>query len=213
MVTIAVRMKTAAAGTGIALFLLAGCGRSGRSSSRSTTVRAARAAATDAVAAKPTPASIACTPQAHAVLARYLAISTSQIAAAGAMGNNAMPQCTFTAHLAKHKRFSVIANVDNGPSPYFRLERTDVESAQSFTVNRLFPPPRPVPGLGIEADWFPTGTDLMSTDGKRLITVTVNWSGARQAREISLAKELSEPYLQKLTAKQAQRLAQGYASG
>jgi hypothetical protein len=87
------------------------------------------------------------------------------------------------------------ANVDTAPSPYFRLERTAVEAGQMFTPTGVLPAPQTVGGLGLEAYWFPDRTQLMSTDGVRLVTVTVRWPRAHQARQRTLAVQVSKPYL------------------
>jgi hypothetical protein len=87
------------------------------------------------------------------------------------------------------------ANIDTSPSPYFRLERTAVEAYQMFAPTGAAPPPRPVDRLGLEAYWFPDRTQLMSTDGGRLVTVAVAWRRSRQARRQALAVAASRPYL------------------
>jgi hypothetical protein len=102
-------------------------------------------------------------------------------------------------------------NVDTGPQPYFVLERTIVEASQIFP-SRLSPAPLAVPGLGLEAAWFPAETHLMATDGTRLVTVTVDWPRASQTREIALARAVTRQYLKTPSGKAAQRLAHGYPS-
>jgi len=107
----------------------------------------------------------------------------------------------------------VVANVDDSPSPYFVLERTIVEASQIFGPVRFNPAPVSVTGVGIEAAWFPNYDWLKATDGLRLITATVNWKGAKQSREIALARAAIRPYLKKLSAKEQQAIAQGYPAG
>lgn len=105
-------------------------------------------------------------------------------------GNNAQPQCTYRAgHL------TVVANVDSSPQPYDRLERTVVEAQQQFGAVRTEPPPQRVPGLGLDADWFPREHQLLTTDGRKLITVTVSWRGASKARKRALAGVVARVYL------------------
>lgn len=87
------------------------------------------------------------------------------------------------------------ANIDTSPSPYFRLERTAVEAYQMFAPTGAAQPPRPVDRLGLEAYWFPDRTQLMSTDGTRLVTVAVGWRRSRQARRQGLAVVALRPYL------------------
>ncbi len=124
-----------------------------------------------------------------------------------------MPQCSFSTRLTDGKRVAVVANVDNAPSPYFRLERTAVEASQVFTPTRLSPAPDAIPGLGLEADWFPAMQQLMTTDGLRLITVSFSWPGATQKDEQSVGEAVARTYLKKLSPKQAAAVANGYPSG
>jgi len=144
-------------------------------------------------------------------MARSLAVRASTIAAAASSGGNAMPQCSFTTSIPHGTRIVVTMNVDTAPQPYFRLERTIVESAQIFP-SRLSPAPIAVTGLGLDAAWFPAETHLMSTDGTRLVTVTIDWPRASQNREIALARAVTRQYLKTPHGKAAQRLADGYPS-
>lgn len=145
------------------------------------------------------------------VMARSLAVRASTIAAGASSGGNAMPQCSFTTSLASGPRIAVTMNVDTGPQPYFVLERTIVEASQIFP-SRLSPAPLAVPGLGLEAAWFPAATHLMATDGTRLVTVTVDWPRANQNREIALARAVTRQYLKTPHGKAGQKLAHGYPS-
>ena len=55
----------------------------------------------------------------------------------------------------------------------------------------------------------------MSTDGLKIVTVTVAWPGASTGREIAVAvaTAISRPYFKVLTAKQAAVVANGYPCG
>jgi hypothetical protein len=142
------------------------------------------------------------------VVGRFLAITPSGIAAAASTGNNSMPQCSYTAHLAGGKRVVAVANIDTAPQAYFRLERAAVEEGQAFTSGKPPPPPQSVRHLGMDAFWFPVQTELMTTDGVRLITVSVEWSGVGVKRKQALAVALSRTYLRAPHGK-----ATGYPSG
>jgi hypothetical protein len=144
-------------------------------------------------------------------MSHTLSVGASSIATAASTGGNAMPQCAFRARL-RGKRVDVLVNVDNGPQPYFVLERTIVEAAQIFPV-RASPAPEQVAGLGLDASWFPAETHLEATDGKRLLTTTVDWPGVSATREIQLARAMTAPYLHTLHGKAAQAAAKGYPSG
>jgi hypothetical protein len=136
-----------------------------------------------------------CPPEAQQAMARFLSVPASGIALSTSTGNNAMPQCTFKAGGAAKRPIVLIANVDSGPQPYFVLERTAVEATQQFTATRMIAAPQDVSGLGLDADWFPAETQLMATDGHRLITVSVSWHGASQARKRVIAEAVTRPYL------------------
>jgi hypothetical protein len=64
--------------------------------------------------------------------------------------------------------------------------------------------------LGLEASWFPQEQWLISTDGYRVITTSVDWSGAGQQRKIALARAVTVPYLHTPHGKVAERLAKSY---
>ncbi len=64
-----------------------------------------------------------------------------------------------------------------------------------FTVSRMIAAPQAVTGLGIEADWFPAETQLMATDGIRLITVSVTSQRGAHGRRRALAEALARTYL------------------
>jgi hypothetical protein len=163
-------------------FALAGCGGSSASSSH-TTAR---------VVAKPAPL---CLPKAEVALSRLVGVHVSQLTNSPGMGANAEPQCTFKVRLTHGRRLSVIANLDSSPQPYFRLERTAVEATQQFSTTRNIAAPQTIKGLGMDADWYPAQQQLQTTDGVRLITVTVTWHGVSQGRRRALAVAVARLYL------------------
>jgi hypothetical protein len=77
---------------------------------------------------------------------------------------------------------------------YQRLERTIVEDGQQFGTVRSFAAPIAVPGLGLDAAWVPDQSSLITTDGRRLISVRVSWA-ARGAPRRALAQALARRYL------------------
>jgi hypothetical protein len=150
-----------------------------------------------------------CLTQARTAVARVLRLPVASISTAASTGNNAMPQCTFTARRGDHDRVALTVNVDTSPSPYFRLERTAVEAYQVFTPSRVLPAPQPVNGLGLEAYWFPAQTQLMSTDGVRLITATVSLRHGTRRNEQAIAEAASRPFLRTPHGNVAPLLTQG----
>jgi hypothetical protein len=158
----------------VALPLAAGCG----SAKKPTT-----AAATHAARRPPT----VCLPGARAAVSRRLraAVTTRQ-----STGNNGMPQCVYRAGAAR-----VTANVDTAPQAYTRLERTVVEETQQFSVKRGIAPAQRIAHMGLDADWFPEPRQLLTTDGTRLLAVTVAWAHSTQAKRKALAKSVARAYL------------------
>jgi hypothetical protein len=144
-------------------------------------------------------------------MAAFLNVAPQSIALAPSTGSNTMPQCSFTVHLAGGRRVQLLANDYDGPQPYFVLERTAVEAAQVFTPSRMVAAPVAVTGLGIEADWFPATTQLMATDGIKLITASVDWRGTTQGRRRALAEVFTRRYLRQ--SRQGSARAKGYPSG
>ena len=138
-----------------------------------------------------------CSKPAVDLVARTLSLSTNRVAFARSVGNNGMPQCSFTAHLSGGARFDTTVNVDTSPQPYAVLSRTIVEKQQVFGPKRLVPAPVAVLHLGLLASGFPDLSALMSTDGKRLVTTTVKWAGVKQGTKVRFATQISRLYLGK----------------
>jgi hypothetical protein len=92
-------------------------------------------------------------------------------------------------------RAAVVVNLDGSPQPYQRLERMIVEDGQQFATQREFAPPQAITGLGLDAAWVPGLSELATTDGRRLITLTVSWPHARGAAARELAVALARLYL------------------
>ncbi|HYB31417.1 MAG TPA: hypothetical protein VEF89_32815 [Solirubrobacteraceae bacterium] len=196
----------AAGGCLAVLTLAAACGSSATKTTTATTT-AKRAAVHSAAPTGP------CRPSVLDVAARFLHVAPASVTTAVGTGNDGNPQCTYATRVAGGKRVSLNADVYSGPQPYFVLERTIEEAAQPFTPTRLSPAPQAVNGLGLVASWFPNRNQLMSTDGLKIITVTVAWPGAGTGREIAVATAISRPYLKVLTPKQAAAVANGYPCG
>ncbi len=153
---------------------------------------------------RPTPLETVCAPAARAAIAQFLGVEPSTISARASISNEATPQCVFRGGAVK-----VTANVDTGPQPYFRLERTVVEAGQQFGTVRLEPAPVNIPKMGLDADWFPGEHQVMTTDGKRLITVGVASRRTRPPRQRALAQDVARTYLSKPDV----GAANGYPSG
>lgn len=150
-----------------------------------------------------------CMPRSHALVAGALGLPAKRIATVPAIGNDGAPQCSFRAQLPSGGRFDLTVNVDVEPQPYTILSRTIVEGQQVFSPTRLTPAPVAVLNLGLLASWFPGPSQLMSTDGVRMVIATLRWPGATQAQEIRFATRLARLYL----GKPKGSLAHGYPAG
>ena len=126
------------------------------------------------------------------MIAGYVAVSPKQITVTTSTGGNAMPQCELR---VPGGAVRVIANVDSSPQPYFRLERTAEEAAQELFPGQVAAPPQQISGLGLDAQWFPGTNQLMTTDGKRLITVSVAWAGTPMVRRRALGEAVARLYV------------------
>ena len=85
------------------------------------------------------------------------------------------------------------------------LERTAVEAEQVFSTGREEPAPVKVSRLGLDAYsyWFPGERQVMTTDGVRLITATIEWPQAPAGKRRALAVVAARPFLGKLHPKAA----------
>jgi hypothetical protein len=141
---------------------------------------------------------VVCVPRARPTLAAHLQLPTSAISQDVSTGNNGMPQCVLTARPPAGHPVQLTVNLDNGPQPFFRLERTAVEASQQFGTERLYAAPELIMDLGLDADWFPDGNDVETTDGAKLITVTVAWPGSSQAQRRALAVAIAHRFVGRL---------------
>jgi hypothetical protein len=204
-------MRRGVLGTAVSCALLIGaCGGSSQPAEHASTRPAHEHHPHLSAAAQATKTT--CLEVVRVAFARFLHAPPSAVSERGVVGNDASPQCTFTL-VRPAGRIVALANVYDGPSPYFILERTEVEAAQVFGETRPEPTPVPVTRLGIEADWFPGMQErLMATDGKLLITTTVRWRGSKAHQRRALAIATTRPYLHTPHGKAAIAAAEGYPS-
>jgi hypothetical protein len=134
-------------------------------------------------------------PRARPTIASRLQVPVSAVSQVVSKGNNGMPQCVLTATRPGQPPVHVAVNLDSGPQPYFRLERTAVEASQQFGTERLYAAPELIMGLGLDADWFPDGNYVLTTDGVNLITTTVAWPGSSQAQRRALSVAIARRFV------------------
>jgi hypothetical protein len=136
-----------------------------------------------------------CVPRAREVVATQVGAPVAGVSQAVSTGNNEMPQCVLRASGAGQRPVRVTVNLDNGSQPYFRLERTSVEASQQFGTKRLYAAPELIMDLGLDAYWYPDASYAQTTDGVRLITVTVAWPGSSQAQRRDLSIAIARRFL------------------
>jgi hypothetical protein len=179
-----VRIAQGLIGALIAAGFAAGCGGSGAAHRSATSAQAASICATGLPA-----------------LAEGAKVPRSKVAVRVTRTSDHMPQCDFRAGA-----LSATVSVDTSPQPYQVLERQIDEESQMFTPTRTQPAPRAVRHLGLDAAWFPEEQYVMTTDGKRLITVTVvRWPGHRSHQRVALATAVARPYLGRLVGRKSAR--------
>lgn len=155
-----------------------GCGGGAKRSASSAT-----SATTSSTAALPP----TCAPGARAVIERAFA---GPVRARVGESGQATPECVFRVGRAR-----VTVLMDSFAQPYQRLERVQIEDAQQFGTQRIEAIPQPISGLGIDAYWFPTERKVMTTEGRRLITVFVARRGLPARRQRRLAEAIAQQYL------------------
>jgi hypothetical protein len=133
-----------------------------------------------------------CTAATRQAVANAAGVQLGKVRATASTSSEGYPQCVLHAG-----SLTVTAQDYVSTQSYFLLERTQDEYAQIFGTPRLIAPPVHVPGLGLDAGWIPSTGDLLTTDGRRLVTVYVSGAGLKQAAKIALATKIARPYLGK----------------
>ena len=139
----------------------------------------------------------------RAAVAATLGVRSAAVVTHAGVGSNGEPECDYTIRTASATVVKLVANLDSSPQPYQRLERAIVEDGQQFATVQTNPPPQAVSHLGLDASWLPDQNKLITTEGVRLVSVTVAWPGASQAKRRALAVVTAQPYLGRLNPKAA----------
>ena len=101
-----------------------------------------------------------------------------------------MTTCVYTA-----PRIAVRVLVDTNPQAEQRFDRAVVERDQNaIWSSHHGRAPRLLQGIGEGADWFPDDRNLLTTDGRALIDITVH-SPRSLARALRLAKQVAHATL------------------
>jgi hypothetical protein len=129
-----------------------------------------------------------------AAVARFLGVGEAAVSARVTTSSQATPECDLRVPLSGGRTVVVATTLDSSAQPYTRLERTVVEDSQQFSSAPLAMPQN-ITHLGLDADWFPQPGQLMTTDGRRLVTVTVDWKAASGRRRRELAEAAARRFL------------------
>jgi hypothetical protein len=109
-----------------------------------------------------------------------------------------MPFCQFTVH-AGHGPLALGVEVDNSPQPYQVLERRADEENQNFAFVKHFKHPQAIMHLGLDAWWFPREQQAQTTDGRVLVTITIDrWPDHGNSPRKALSAAVARPYLGRL---------------
>lgn len=141
--------------------------------------------------------STTCPDKVRAAVAGVLSVHASAVITHSGVGSNAEPECDYVIRTANGTVVKLVANLDSSPQPYQRLERAIVEDGQQFATVQTNPPPQTVPHLGLDAAWLPDQNKLITTEGVRLVSVSVAWPGSTQAEQRAVAVATARPYLGK----------------
>jgi hypothetical protein len=129
---------------------------------------AERAAAPARHHAAPPPAPAATGPQPCLAAARR-AVASSRVTTRVTAVSPGMATCVYEA-----PGLRVDVAVDTNPQVLFRFDRAVVERGQNAVwSHKVSQAPRMLHRIGMGADWFPAERELLTTDGRRLISVTL----------------------------------------
>ena len=143
-------------------------------------------------------------------MADALGVAPGSVRNARGTGTNDAPQCTMKTTMHGGTAVTVIANDELTQGAYFIVERTIDEASQIFGPHRFSPAPVQVLHVGLESSWFPEEQWMVSTDGYRVVTVSVDWAGAKQAQKIDVTSRVTLTYLHTPHGKQASAVAKTF---
>jgi hypothetical protein len=173
--------------------LIDGCG--GSTHHTSTVARARRSATTSV-----------CTPTGRAVVTRFFGDRLVSLVTHQGVANSGSPTCYYKIRLAHRAPVSLSVQDQRTVEAYFLLERAITELQQVFAPVRLAPAPQTVPHLGLDASWFPAQHYVMTTDGRDLITATVEARSVSARQQRALATAAARAYLGPLDWKASQNM-------
>ena len=195
------RMMVPEAGAALAFALaamgvLAGCGggSSMPAASAGATVTSPAPAAGGSVRLRPAQAKPVCAERARRALAGFLKVGESRVSMRPGVAGSGDRTCTLGVRGAAR----AVVDINTDPQVYFVLERTIVENAQLKSFQPAHPSPIQITHLGLDAAWFPDADYLLTTDGVRLVKVSVTWPHATERDRIEVGRLLAPRFLGRL---------------
>jgi hypothetical protein len=131
------------------------------------------------------------------VLERRLRVGGSAVTGHLVKTSDGSPQCDFRVRARPPGApLSLWVSLDNSPQPYQVLDRRSTEEGQNFGFVKHFKTPLSINHLGLTGWWFPREQQIQTTDGRILITVTVDaWPHHRDRPRITLSAAVARAYL------------------
>jgi hypothetical protein len=142
--------------------------------------------------------------KARPVLEARLRVGGSAVTGRLVKTSDGSPQCDF--RVMARAPLSLWVSLDNSPQPYQVLERRADEEDQNFAFLKHFKHPQAITHVGLDAWWFPREQQAQTTDGRVLITVTIDsWPGHGNRPRKALSAAVARPYLGKLVGARTAR--------
>jgi hypothetical protein len=134
----------------------------------------------------------ACSPRARAALARVESTRPGSVRADPFKASSGAAGCQL-----RGQDVAAVVRLDSAPQAYARMEREVVEFGQNVDWTKVPPRayPRTIAHLGLDADWFPLQSRLLTTDGVRLITIKVRAESMAPSARKAAATDLARVYL------------------
>ena len=130
-----------------------------------------------------------CVGQARAAVSRAAGGATARSRVTGV--SPGLATCVYAAGALR-----VEALVDTNPQAAVRFSRAVVERDQvAVWSGHHGHAPRLLQGIGEGADWFPDDRQLLTTDGRKLVSVTLVASSLSRAQELRLAEAIARATL------------------
>jgi hypothetical protein len=124
------------------------------------------------------------------VIAKDTRVAAARFSPAAFTATSGAPGCRYRSHAE-----TVVAVIDSSPQAYYRLDKQAEEYSQGVIWFHLPESayPQPISGLGVAADWFPAKKLMLTTDRRRLISITIDGGGRPSPERI--AADAARAYL------------------